>query len=126
MFIVTKRFGRSETRLSDFSKEADAKKFIQKKLQEDVLFKLTAIYGLYEGADLIQEFTQKDIVQQASHSGSSDESDADSGSSGGGSSGQGAGSRSSFAPTPFNTAPRPTGIPHSWVKDEPDEDDNKK
>ena len=32
MFVVTKRFGRSETRLRDFNKEADAKQFIQGQL----------------------------------------------------------------------------------------------
>jgi hypothetical protein len=112
MFVVTKRFGRSETRVGDFSKQADAEKFIQEKLREDIRFKINATYGLYEGADLMQEFKQSDVVE---------ESDSSSGSSS--SSSQGAASGSSFAPTPFNSAPRPSGMPHSWVKEE---DDKKK
>lgn len=36
-------------------------------------------------------------------------------------SGQGKGNAASFRPTPLNTAPRPPGSPHAWVKDE-DED----
>ena len=115
MFVVTKRFGRSETRLRDFNKEADAKQFIQDQLQDDIRFKLLATYGLYEGADLLQEFTQKDIIEQAS--------DSDSSSSGG--SGQGAGSRSSFSPTPFNTTPRPGGMPPNWIKEEGEDKDKK-
>lgn len=115
MFVVTKRFGRSETRLGDFKKEIEAKQFIQKQLQDDIRFKLTATYGLYEGADLLQEFTQQDAIKQS----------ADDSSSGSDSSGQGAGSRSSFSPTPFNTAPRPGGVPHNWVKDENEDKDKK-
>jgi hypothetical protein len=115
MFVVTKRFGRAETRLRDFSKEADAKKFIQEQLQDDIRFKLTATYGLYEGADLLQEYTQQDAIKQ--------ESTGDS--SSGGSEGQGAGSRSSFSPTPFNTTPRPGGMPPNWIKDEDENKDKK-
>jgi hypothetical protein len=109
MFVVTKRFGRSESRMSDFAKQSDAEKFIQEKLQEDIRFKVNATYGLYEGADLLREFSQRDAVATPAAA-----SPVDAGSA------QAAGSRSSFTPTPFNTAPRPGGIPHSWVKDEDD------
>jgi hypothetical protein len=113
MFVVTKKFGRSETRLRDFTKETEAKQFIQEQLHNDVRFKLTASYGLYEGADLLQEFTQKDIILQSSDDDSS-----------GGSSGQGTGNRSSFSPTPFSTSPRPTGMPQHWSKKEEDDKEN--
>ncbi|MBV8802771.1 MAG: hypothetical protein JO131_07425 [Gammaproteobacteria bacterium] len=119
MYVVTKRFGRSETRLRDFNKEADAKQFIQDQLQDDIRFKLTASYGLYEGADLLQEFSQKDIIKQNA------EDRGTSGESGSGQSGQGAGSRSSFSPTPFNTTPRPGGMPANWLKDEEENKDKK-
>lgn len=107
MFSVAKRFGRSESRLDNFNKQADAEKFIQEKLQEDIRFKVNATYALYEGADLLREYTQDDVVSAPADTSSS---------------AQGAGSRSSFTPTPFNTAPRPGGVPHNWVKD----DDGKK
>lgn len=107
MFAVVKRFGRSESRLQNFSNEADAIRFIHEKIREDRQFKVIATYGLYEGADLIQEFTQSDVPED---SGTSDQ--------GGG--GQKRGSGQSFAPTPFNTAPRLPGVPHSWVKDDED------
>jgi hypothetical protein len=114
MFVVTKRFGRSETRVGDFSKQADALKFIQEKLREDILYKINATYGLYEGADLLQELKQSDVVTTQT-----DSSTLLSGDSTGA-----PGSRSSFSPTPFNTAPRPTGMPPNWIKDE--DDDKKK
>jgi hypothetical protein len=109
MFVVTKRFGRSETRAGDFSKQVDAEKFIKEKLCEDILYKINATYGLYEGVDLLQEFKQSDVIDESTDSSAS--STDSTGSSG---------SRSSFSPTPFNTAPRPTGMPQSWVKDEED------
>ena len=112
MFVVTKRFGRSETRVKDFSQQKEAEQFIQEKLQEDLRFKVMATYGLYEGADLLREFTQSDAAIAPASASSTETGSA-----------QGAGSRSSFSPTPFNTAPRPGGMPHNWVKDE---DDKKK
>lgn len=113
MFIVTKRYGRSETRVSDFSKEQDAINFIMEKLQEDKHFKLTATYGLYEGADLLREYTQNDIP--ASEGEGSSGSDASSVSK--------QGSSKTFAPTPFNTTPR-LG-PQTWIKDDTSNEDDK-
>jgi hypothetical protein len=98
--------------MDNFTKETDALKFIQDKLKEDILFKVNATYCLYEGADLMREFTQDDAAAAPASK------DAPTGSSA-----SGAGSRSSFTPTPFNNAPRPPGMPHSWIKDE---DDKKK
>lgn len=109
MFVVTKRFGRSETRMGDFRQQKDAESFIQEKLQDDIRYKINATYGLYEGADLLKEFKQSDVVMKESDTGGTDSSSAG-----------GAGQRSSFTPTPFNTAPRPTGMPQNWVKDEED------
>lgn len=112
MYVVTKRFGRAETRLSDFSKEQDAINFIYEKLREDIRFKVNATYGLYEGADILKEFKQSDVPDN--HSGSSGPTGSDTSAQGG------AGRGTSFNPTPFNTAPRPAGLPHNWVKDEDD------
>ena len=110
MYVVTRRFDRgSNIRLKDFNKRIDAEDFIQERLQEDFNFKINvnAIYGLYEGADILKEYTQADKLAKSQESSSS--SDA--------SSSQSAGSRSSFNPNPFNTAPRPAGMPNHWSKD---------
>lgn len=114
MFVVKKRFGRAESRLSEFAKEQDAINFIMEKLKEDARFKSMAVYCLYEGADLLREYSQSDIPQEAS------ESDADAGSGA-----QQKGSGQSFRPTPFNTTPR-LG-PQTWIKeDKKDEDEDDK
>lgn len=105
MFIVTKRFGRSETRLQEFSEIKAAEDFIFEKLREDKRFKIVATYGLYEGMDFIREYSQQEIPETAGSS------SANSGA------GQ-PGSSQTFSPSPFNTAPRPAGLPHSSFKDE--------
>jgi len=109
MYSVTKRFGRTETRIKDFPKEADAMIFIKEKLLEDIRFKIMASYCLYEGADLLKEFTQQEV--QSEETGDS--------SDGGGASQQ-RGTGQSFSPTPFATAPR-IG-PQSYVKDHKDDE----
>lgn len=111
MFVVTKRFGRNETRVGDFRVEQDAIAAIMEKLKEDRHFKLMATYCLYEGADLLKEYTQQDIPASRD-----DHSTADS-------AGSQKGSGKTFAPTPFNTTPR-LG-PQSWVKDDTTNEDDK-
>lgn len=101
MFIVKKRAGRNEIHLKEFSKEPEAIQFIYEKIREDRHYKIIGIYCLYEGADLIREFSASD-VPETSTEGSRQKS------------GQ------SFSPTPFNVAPRPSSVPHGWVKDEED------
>lgn len=112
MFIVTKRYGRSETRVSDFSKEQDAVHAIMEKLQEDRHYKLMATYCLYEGADLLREYTQDDTPAIVSDKSESDASSAAK-----------QGSGKTFAPTPFNTTPR-LG-PQTWIKDDSTGEDDK-
>ncbi len=107
MYSVTKRFGRTETRIKDFPKEADAMIFIKEKLLEDIRFKIMASYCLYEGADLLREFTQQEV--ETGETGDS---------SGSGSQQRGTGQ--SFAPTPFATTPR-IG-PQSFVRDNKEDD----
>ncbi|OAI50022.1 hypothetical protein AYO45_00130 [Gammaproteobacteria bacterium SCGC AG-212-F23] len=110
-FKVTKIYpGRNtETPMQDFAKEKDAIAFIQKSLAEDNHFSVTATYKLYEFSDHIRTFSQADLEQKEGSSSSSS----------GSSSGR-PGTSQTFSPTPFNTAPRPTGMPHSWVKDDED------
>ncbi len=104
MYVVKKHFGRTETRAGDFRTEQEAIAAIMDKLKEDKNFNLPATYGLYEGMDLIKEYTQDDIPASATEP-SSDSTGA-----------SGKGSGKSFAPNPFSTTPR-LG-PQTWVKDD--------
>lgn len=106
MFKVTKRFtSRSESFLQEFKQEVDAENFIKEKLREDRHYRVTAVYCLYEWDELIREYTQNDTPTEISSTSEGS---------------QQKGSGISFNPTPFNTAPRIPGMPHSWVKDEED------
>lgn len=108
MFYVTKKFGRNETRLKDFSNEKDARAFIFEKLKEDRQFKIAASYCLYEGMDMLQEFTVADIPEEVSET--KEEAEG----------GQKKGSAQSFRPTPFGTTP--TVGPKSFIRDDEDKD----
>ena len=108
MYYVAQRFGSTETRIKDFSNEPEALRFIMEKLQEDKLYKLNAVYCLYEGMDLIGEYSQDDLVQAPTD----EESSASQ-----------KGSEKSFRPTPFNTTPR-LG-PQSWIVGGDDDKDDK-
>jgi hypothetical protein len=105
LYKTTKQFSRGpEIILDTFREYADAEHFIQAKLSEDIHFKVIATYRIYEFDDLLKEFTQKDARIPGS------------GSSGQDSASQ-SGNTQTFNPTPFNMAPQPGGMPHSWVKD---------
>lgn len=113
MFLVTKRFGRNENRLQSFKNEPEAEAFIFEKLREDKQFKVIATYCLYEGADLIREYSQSDIPASSSAASASDQSAG------------GHGRASSFNPNPFNTAPKPAGMPQGWGSARDDEKEGK-
>jgi hypothetical protein len=104
LYKVVKRYARGgDIPAAEFSDINDAKLFIRHKLVEDRALKVDVRYQLREGFDVLQEFSQQDVQAE------------------GGSSSAGSPQRSSgqsFQPTPFNSAPRPTGIPHNWVKDD--------
>ena len=111
MYKVTKQFsGRPETPDKSFKNEAEAKAYINEQLEKDYNFKiLNTTYHLYEGFDKIGQFTQRD-VDFSSKSAASD------------SSSKGVGAGQSFQPSPFQTAPRPTGLPKSGFKDNEEDD----
>ena len=113
LYKVNIQYGRggSDLTIAEFKNTADAELFINAKLVEDRRLKVNANYRLLEGFDLLKEFS----------AGSSSETTTTTGSSSSGGSQQ----RSSFQPTPFNSSPRPPGLPHNWLKDE-EEDNNKK
>lgn len=115
LFTVMKCFGRSETRENEFKKQSDAEQFIRDKLREDINLKINAIYRIYEGMDLLKEFTQKDAASAPIAPTSASESGS-----------QQKGSRQVFSPSPLQTSPRPKGImsPH-WKNENEDGDKNK-
>ncbi len=114
MFAVSKFFGRSEVRQGTFTTLQEAKNFIQKEILNDIQTKIPAtLYRISEGADILQEFTQKDAVLPSASSAADTESSS-----------QQKGGRQVFSPTPLSTTPRPKGIPQNWKN--VDEEDKKK
>jgi hypothetical protein len=114
LYKVAKQFARgAETSVADFNNMNEAKQYIYEKLAEDARMKLKVTYRIYEGMDLVEEFTESQLPQSASSSESSS-----------GSSSAGSGQRSGFQPTPFNTSPRPSGMPPNWVKDDVNKEDD--
>ena len=105
MYQVKKRFLRgAETLAAEFKVEKEAEIFIKKKLEEDARLRVNAIYCLYEGADLLREFTQQDMDISSFNVKASEPAEQQK------SSGQ------RFNPSPLNTAPRPKGFPQSGFK----------
>jgi len=106
LYKVVKKYTRGgDIPVAEFSDVNDAKMFIRNKLAEDLRLKVDVRYQLREGFDILQEFSQQDAQDGGSSS----------------SSGSGPPQRSSgqsFQPTPFNSAPRPTGMPPNWMKDD--------
>jgi len=115
-FYITKQYQRgSETTDELFLTIEAAKTAIQEKLLYDRQLRVSVVYRLYDDLDYLHgTFDINSIDENVSDS--SDEPIAASG---------GAGQSSNFNPTPFNTAPRPAGIPHNWVKDEPEKKEDK-
>ena len=110
-YKIYKQFPRDDERLcAQFNDLADAKFFLEKKVEADAALKIKVIYRLYKGHDVIQEISSEEST----------------GSTGGGSGGQGrAASSTSGAPTPFATAPKPAGVPNRWGSIDKDEDEKK-
>ncbi|EKD54246.1 MAG: hypothetical protein ACD_60C00105G0004 [uncultured bacterium] len=101
LYKITKQYARgTDIPVAEFNDMNDAKLFVSAKQEEDAKLRVKVTYRLFEGLDLLQEFTES------------------AGSTSISSSGGGVQQKSSFQPTPFNNAPRPAGMPHSWVKDD--------
>ncbi len=113
LYKVAKQFARGpEVSVAQFNNMNEAKQFIFEKLAEDVRMKLKVTYRIYEGMDLVEEFTESQLPKSVTDSGSSSGS------------GAGSGQRSGFQPTPFNNSPRPPGMPPNWVKDDVNKEDD--
>jgi hypothetical protein len=107
-------FGRgADQACAQFKALTDAQLFIENKMAQDAQMKLTVIYRLYDLGELVKEY---DPGKGVPASGKPQEQQAQGS--------QGKGSTASFRPTPFNTAPRPTGTPQRWLIN-PEDEDNK-
>lgn len=101
-YQVKKQYGRgSESLCASFSDLNDAKLFVEAKLTADLGINVV-IYRIYEGADIIEVYDPEKRQASAAQTEGS----------------QGQTSTSGFRPSPFNTAPRPTGMPQKWLKDD--------
>ncbi len=110
LYKVTKQYARgTDVPVAEFNDINDAKIFVFARLAEDAKLKVKVTYRLFEGIEMLEEFSES----PASASGGVSQT-----------SGSSAGQKSSFQPTPFNAAPRPPGMPHNWIKD--DEEKSKK
>lgn len=94
-----------EIHCAQFKDIADARFFIEKKLAEDTAMKIAVIYRLCEFDEVLTEYDSTKTTVSSAQS----------------SSAQGTASTSGFRPTPFNTAPKPSGMPNKWNKDEEEE-----
>lgn len=114
-YQVTKQYERGgETPCGDFKTLGDARNFIRESMMQDAGMRIRITYRIFESFEMIEEYdpTRGQIPGGAE--------DAQSQSASG--QGKGAG----FRPTPLNSAPRPAGIPHNWVKDDDDDEDKDK
>lgn len=110
-FKVTKRYGKGgDTQVAMFKELTDATFFIEKKLADDAALKVKITYQILDGFDVMKTFEpiEEGAGGQASGGGASS-----------------AGSSAGFRPTPFNTSPRPGGVPHGWLPKD-DDDTTKK
>lgn len=111
-YQVTKQYERGgETPCGDFATLNEAHAFIRDQMIQDANMRTRIIYRIYESFDMIEEYDpRKGQIPGGESARSKQETPAAS------AGGQGKGA--SFRPTPLNTAPRPAGIPHSWIKDD--------
>ena len=105
----------SEQLCAQFKEISDARLFVDHKITADAALKINTIYCLYDTDELLSEH----------HTATAKPADNQPASSGAGGA-QGQGSSATFKPTPFNMAPRPTGVPQKWNKYKDDDDDEKK
>lgn len=117
-YYITKQYQQraGEIKEESFNTLEDAKKAIQAKLIYDRQLKITTVYRLYDFIDELLGVFDVNSIEETTPS---------SGSTGSDSEGSSGGKRSNFNPTPFNMAPRPASVPHSWVKDEEDDKEKK-
>ena len=112
LFKINKQYARgSDLPVAEFNDLNDAKLFVKAKLADDARLKVAVKYRLVEGMDVLEEFEPGGSVAADSSGGSGSSSGTQ---------------QRSGAPSPFNTAPRPAGMPQGWGSKADTEDDKKK
>ncbi|HLB42864.1 MAG TPA: hypothetical protein VJN02_08475 [Gammaproteobacteria bacterium] len=92
----------SEILCAEFDDLGKAESFINGEMAANLSLNIKASYRIYEGVDLVKEYSpEKNNLNTTQSSGS-----------------QGQTSTAGFRPTPFNKAPRPSGVPQKWEQDD--------
>lgn len=106
-YKVSRQYARgAATPIAEFMDVNEAKFYIAKKMEADSALNIKVSYQLLEFNDIIEKFDPNESGDSSSQGS------------------QGKGSAATFSPTPLNMAPRPSGMPPKWTKDE--DDDSKK
>ena len=107
-YRVTKKYTRGdEIFCAEFDDLIKAQGFVKESVEADVLLSVKVLYKIYDADKCLEEY-------DSTSTGSTQNQDQSS------TKGNVAGLR----PTPYNLAPRPSGMPHNWMKDN-DEDEKK-
>lgn len=110
IYRVTKQFSTgSEQPCQQFKTLQEAKVYALDSASKNAALKIKVVYRVYEFDDIMETYDSAKVGDEAQSSSAA--------TTGGKSSG------SSFQPTPFATAPRPSGLPHNWVKDSDNKED---
>lgn len=115
-YKVTQQYQRGIEQLAKtFTRESDARAYIQEHATVNASMKIQVTYRLYDFDDLLAEVDSSKLTSASTTSAGSDAP---------GSTGKGSGAN--FRPTPLPMAPRPSGMPQNWRSDKDDEDDKGK
>jgi hypothetical protein len=107
-YKITAKYAKGPEKLiAKFDSMAEAKEYIQQKVENDILMKVAVSYLLYDTGELMGTFDQSNIEGSAS--------------AGARGSGQQPAARQSFSPSPLQTSLRPSGMPPSSFKDVADD-----
>lgn len=112
-YKVTHQFQRGLEQFDkNFTKEVDARAYIEEKLAQNAAMKIQVVYRLYDFDDVIESWDS--ATYQPAEKTPPSESAAG---------GAGKNSEMAFRPTPLQTSPRPKGMPQNW---RPKDEDEKK
>lgn len=110
-FLVSKKYLRGlAVPCAGFMDLNDAKVFIEKKMELDAAVSVKVVYFISRLNETIATYDPETFKLPSSQSDSGSDKT----------------NKAVFRPTPFNTAPRPPGTPHKWVREEDEDEDKKK
>lgn len=110
-YKVTSQYARdAERQLAMFESQDDAKTFVEAKIAKDALLKVKIIYRIYKDFDVLEEISSEQDTSGATAKAPSS---------------QGQGSGANFRPSPFDTSPKPAGMPKKWIVNGTDDDKKK-